>query len=245
MFADVQVTPPIKTSTAPTPAPSAMPPLPPPHETHKTALIGGIVAVVFFILAGGGWYGYKVWQERAEMAPPSLQDIAPVPTTELPILPPPAQEPTPTELFGNEVVPPSGEYVPLPPPVTTPPTGVTVPDPVPVNPDAPVMPTAPITGVNDSVLGENPVGTSPQAPVVEFDMDGDSLSDARERELGTDPAKADTDGDTLNDGAEVTTYGTNPLDVDTDKDGFPDGVEIGNGFNPRGTGRCADPSCRL
>jgi len=58
------------------------------------------------------------------------------------------------------------------------------------------------------------------------DIDGDGLSNAQEAALGTDPMKADTDGDGLTDGAEVNTYGTNPLLVDTDGDGLTDGFEV-------------------
>ncbi|WP_225334772.1 hypothetical protein [Halomicrobium urmianum] len=42
------------------------------------------------------------------------------------------------------------------------------------------------------------------------DSDGDGLSDARERELGTDPNESDTDGDGLPDGAEVNAEETLP-----------------------------------
>jgi hypothetical protein len=87
--------------------------------------------------------------------------------------------------------------------------------------------------------------STPSAPAVQFDTDGDGLTDAREEELGTMVLRFDSDNDTLGDGQEVTQYGTNPLNADTDGDGFPDGVEIQNGFNPRGTGRCAQPDCRL
>lgn len=47
-----------------------------------------------------------------------------------------------------------------------------------------------------------------------FDSDGDLLTDARERELGTDPNNRDTDGD-----------------------GHLDGIEVANGYNPLGYGR--------
>lgn len=50
------------------------------------------------------------------------------------------------------------------------------------------------------------------------DRDFDHLSLAEERRLGTDPNKADTDGDT-----------------------FPDGAEVQNGYNPLGTGRLSSP----
>jgi len=57
------------------------------------------------------------------------------------------------------------------------------------------------------------------------DFDGDRLSTIRERELGTDPLEADTDGDDLPDGFEEFVIGTDPLDADTDDDGTPDGEE--------------------
>jgi hypothetical protein len=44
-----------------------------------------------------------------------------------------------------------------------------------------------------------------------LDADGDGLSDAEERELGTDPENADSDGDGTSDGDEVTD-GSDPLD---------------------------------
>jgi len=49
-----------------------------------------------------------------------------------------------------------------------------------------------------------PAGTLP-------DQDGDGLADVVEAVVGTDPAKADTDGDRILDGAEVR-QGSNPLD---------------------------------
>ena len=50
------------------------------------------------------------------------------------------------------------------------------------------------------------------------DADHDGLSDAREREVGSDPNNADTDGDGVPDLREVI-IGTNPSDADTDHDG--------------------------
>jgi hypothetical protein len=43
------------------------------------------------------------------------------------------------------------------------------------------------------------------------DQDGDGLSDAVEKELGTDPTKADTDGDGYSDFGEVMVFKTDPL----------------------------------
>lgn len=53
------------------------------------------------------------------------------------------------------------------------------------------------------------------------DSDGDGLTDAAERTLGTDPQVADSDGDGLSDGDEVEA-GTSPLARDSDGDGLAD-----------------------
>ena len=66
-----------------------------------------------------------------------------------------------------------------------------------------------------TVGGESPDG----------DPDGDGLTNREEKELGTDPHKADTDDDGLSDGDEVHKYKTNPLKADSDGDGLNDGDE--------------------
>jgi outer membrane protein OmpA-like peptidoglycan-associated protein len=58
------------------------------------------------------------------------------------------------------------------------------------------------------------------------DTDGDGLDNKREKQLGTDPRKSDTDGDGLKDGDEVKTHLTAPLKADTDGDGLSDSDEI-------------------
>jgi len=86
------------------------------------------------------------------------------------------------------------------------------------------------------------------------DADADGLTNLEEQTLGTDPKKADTDGDGINDGEEVkkyktsatlkdsdldgisdgdevTLYKTNPAVADTDGDGTNDGRELGAGTN--------------
>ncbi|CCQ33817.1 conserved hypothetical protein containing von Willebrand factor type A [Halorhabdus tiamatea SARL4B] len=87
-----------------------------------------------------------------------------------------------------------------------------------------------------NVTGTDPLDPDSDAPSTEVneanngttdgneDFDGDGLSTIRERELGTDPLEADTDGDDLPDGFEEFVIGTDPLDADTD-DGTPDGEE--------------------
>jgi outer membrane protein OmpA-like peptidoglycan-associated protein len=58
------------------------------------------------------------------------------------------------------------------------------------------------------------------------DPDHDGLTNDEERQLGTDPHNADTDGDGLSDGSEVNTYHSDPLKADTDGDGLSDGDEV-------------------
>jgi hypothetical protein len=64
------------------------------------------------------------------------------------------------------------------------------------------------------------------------DEDGDGLATAAEREAGTDPFDADSDGDGLDDGVEIEEYGSDPTVKDTDGDGVPDGIEAANGMDP-------------
>ena len=64
------------------------------------------------------------------------------------------------------------------------------------------------------------------------DADADGLADVTERQLGTDPANADTDGDGLTDGDEEILVNTSALVADTDGDGFGDGIEVAAGSGP-------------
>jgi hypothetical protein len=65
------------------------------------------------------------------------------------------------------------------------------------------------------------------------DPDGDALSNAVETTLGTNPMRADTDGDGVNDADEVNLHLTNPLLADSDADGLSDSEELAAGTNPR------------
>lgn len=69
------------------------------------------------------------------------------------------------------------------------------------------------------------------------DTDGDGLSDARERQLGTNINNVDTDSDGLFDLEEVNVYKTDPKNPDTDGDGYSDGDEVKSGFDPKGPGK--------
>ncbi len=67
----------------------------------------------------------------------------------------------------------------------------------------------------------------------EDDTDGDGLTNAEERELGTDINLVDTDRDGLSDREEVEKKKTDPCSADTDGDGLDDGIEILAGLNPK------------
>lgn len=74
-----------------------------------------------------------------------------------------------------------------------------------------------------------------EAKSVDNDLDG--LSDAEEKQLGTNSKSIDTDDDGLMDYDEVKTFSTNPLKTDTDGDGVIDGEEVRMRTNPKGPGK--------
>jgi hypothetical protein len=84
---------------------------------------------------------------------------------------------------------------------------------------APAPEPAPVETATEPVVTDTAVAT-------DGDQDGDNLIDAREYELGLDPANADADGDGVADGDEVDIYGTDPWVWDSDGDGIADGEEL-------------------
>ena len=65
------------------------------------------------------------------------------------------------------------------------------------------------------------------------DTDGDMLNDSAEVYIYlTNPLDSDSDNDYLSDGEEVLYYGTSPLSSDTDSDLLPDKWEIDSGTDP-------------
>ncbi|TAF23807.1 MAG: hypothetical protein EAZ71_12015, partial [Verrucomicrobia bacterium] len=64
------------------------------------------------------------------------------------------------------------------------------------------------------------------------DTDGDGVKDGQEVTDGTSPLMADSDGDGLSDGDEKT-RATNPLVTDTDGDGYSDSYEVQFSTNPK------------
>ena len=60
----------------------------------------------------------------------------------------------------------------------------------------------------------------------DVDFDNDGLTDLAEYNAETDPTNEDSDGDGLQDGAEIATHNTDPLKSDTDGDLLSDGAEV-------------------
>ncbi|MEW6160351.1 MAG: LamG-like jellyroll fold domain-containing protein [Verrucomicrobiota bacterium] len=79
------------------------------------------------------------------------------------------------------------------------------------------------------------------------DQDADTLTTLREFEVGTNPTKADTDGDGVSDADELNRMAggvaapTDPLRPDTDADGLSDKVETGTGVFVNANNTGSDP----
>jgi predicted small lipoprotein YifL len=93
------------------------------------------------------------------------------------------------------------------------------------------------SGCSIRKAGQSAKPDNKSAVLQNVDTDKDGLTDVEEKQLGTDPNKADTDGDGLSDYDEVKKWKTDPLKTDTDGDGYPDGEEVQNGYNPLGAGK--------
>lgn len=88
--------------------------------------------------------------------------------------------------------------------------------------------------------GNNPIEALPEIEIVAVsleaglpvtDSDGDGLTNIDELTLGTDPNSTDTDGDQLNDGAEVNIIGSDPTIADTALISYLESAGIGGGNN--------------
>ena len=64
------------------------------------------------------------------------------------------------------------------------------------------------------------------------DVDQDSIPNADEITLGTNPLSRDTDKDGLTDYDEINVHFSDPTTADSDFDGVDDGVEVSAGFDP-------------
>jgi len=69
------------------------------------------------------------------------------------------------------------------------------------------------------------------------DKDLDGLNTSLEARLGTSDENFDSDNDGLSDYDEYYKYKTDPAKADTDGDSYNDGAEINSGYNPLGSGK--------
>ncbi len=61
-----------------------------------------------------------------------------------------------------------------------------------------------------------------------LDSDGDDVNDRLEKDFGSNPQKADSDDDSIEDGVEIFIMQTSPVMIDSDQDGLPDFTEDEN-----------------
>ncbi|PIR94258.1 hypothetical protein COT97_02080 [Candidatus Falkowbacteria bacterium CG10_big_fil_rev_8_21_14_0_10_39_11] len=105
-------------------------------------------------------------------------------------------------------------------------------------------------GAEDGLLKKEDIESNPSNSITEpssnpqellgdqsIDSDGDGLMDGEEAVYNTNPLKADTDSDGLDDFQEVRVYNTDPLNRDSDNDTYLDGDEVKNGYDPNGPGK--------
>lgn len=248
----VQAMPERADASAPTIPPVAAPSRvlsPLPESSHPPVLHYVLIAlgavVVLGIIAGTVWFFAirRPTQQVIEALPavsetPTVNDAGAMPDPLETNTSAPVDEPFVSDNVFSET-----EMIP-PKPVVTPPEGANVPPPTSIDPDGTQQPALTESSVVSASSTEpETTGSIQTETMADLDSDGDGLSDAREIELGTNPQNRDTDGDGLTDGEEVLTYRTNPLIPDTDGDGYPDGVEVRGGYNPLGSGSCANPTC--
>ncbi|MCH7224686.1 Ig-like domain-containing protein [Haloferula sp. A504] len=101
-------------------------------------------------------------------------------------------------------------------------------------------------GMPDSYELAHTDPASPTALNPGDDLEGDGLTNLEEFQAGTDPNDSDSDGDNLDDGAELAGAGvrppTDPSDADTDGDGIADDVESNTGVWVSVSDRGTDPT---
>ncbi|WP_435195895.1 hypothetical protein [Natronomonas sp. EA1] len=131
-----------------------------------------------------------------------------------------------TDTGGDgESTPEPGGSTPTPEDEPTPtPAGEPTPTPTPTPSETPV------DGDDDNLTDarERELGTNPE----DSDSDDDGLADGEEVAIGSDPLQRDTDGDGLSDREEVEETGTDPTTADSDGDGLSDPTELDGPTDP-------------
>ncbi|TAN33487.1 hypothetical protein EPN28_01585 [Patescibacteria group bacterium] len=185
-----------------------------PAYKMKAPIVGKVVLAIalVIVLLGGGWWAYGKFIKQPAAKPASLTPAGSIVPDLVGAVEPNASTSAPQP-------PPAGDYgasvgTAADSGAAPPPTSTEVPNKM----------------KNDTILFGEAV-----------DTDKDGLDDVREKELGTDPEKTDSDSDGLTDGDEVIIWKTDPLNPDTDGDSYVDGKEVRNGYNPLGPGKLFAP----
>ena len=95
---------------------------------------------------------------------------------------------------------------------------------------SPIRPDTDMDGVPDE--WEVRFGTLPITADSGADPDLDGLTNIQEYRASSSPTSTDFDNDGISDVSEINTYGTSSILADTDGDGMTDGWEVTNGLNP-------------
>jgi hypothetical protein len=177
---------------------------------RKKIVLAGIIVVVIVLFFIGLWYGYYVLLPK--FTDKNASQISNEKSQTDNIINPAVDENRPME--QNQTPPVSD---------TTPPA------------DQAAVTTTPAQSEVQPIATGTPANIGKQDGSIDTDSDG--LTDAEEKQLGTNINSSDSDGDGLFDREEAKVYKTNPLDPDTDKDGYQDGAEVKGGYNPNGTGK--------
>lgn len=93
------------------------------------------------------------------------------------------------------------------------------------------------TRPNANTANANNANATTNIPLQELDTDKDGVRDIDEKRYASDPNKADTDDDGLNDYLEIFQYKTKPNIADSDGDTYLDGDEVEHGYDPNGPGK--------
>jgi hypothetical protein len=172
---------------------------------NKTTAIGAVIMVVGFLVLGAAVYLAYVFLIKPATPAPKLEVSSPAAV----VTPPVTQTPANQAPFTP---PAATTTAPVVPTATSTPIVATSTNPVIASSSSPVATSTPAASSTQVLSSE---GLPSGAAVVDSDKDG--LSEVEEALLGTDPNKADTDGD-----------------------GFTDGAELLSLYNPAGIGKITD-----
>jgi Bacterial TSP3 repeat len=188
----------------------------------KTTIVGAVIMIVgFLVLAAAVYLAYIfLINPKAPVSAPAV--TAPKTVTQAPAATP--SNPAPFN----------------PPAATTTPPVVATSTPVAATSTQPVAVAAPVaTTTNNIATSSQPVVATSTVPAVAAAPSSTASSILTTGVLPPGSSVLDSDHDNLSD-AEEAIFGTDPNKADTDGDGYTDGAEVLSLYNPAGTGKIID-----